>query len=127
MEKKKIRGSIINLGSIYGIQANDFTIYEGTNMGASMEYAAIKGGIINGTRYLASFFGKYGIRVNTICPGGIFDYQNKIFVKNYNHKVPLRRMGNPEDVATSALFLLSDASSYITGVTLMVDGGWTIV
>ena len=126
-KEKEIKGSIINLGSIYGIQGNDFTIYEKTDITSPAAYSAIKGGIINFTRYLASYFGRDGIRVNSVCPGGIFDSQNKIFVKNYEHKVPLKRMGKPEDVASTVLFLASDASSYITGATIMVDGGWTIV
>ncbi|MCK4965401.1 SDR family oxidoreductase [bacterium] len=131
MQKMKIRGSIINLGSIYGVQGNDFTVYDGTDIISPLAYSAIKGGIINFTRYLASYFGRNGIRVNNLCPGGIYDNQNKLFVKrfvkNYEHKVPLKRMGKPEDVASVALFLASDASSYITGATIMVDGGWTIV
>lgn len=120
-------GSLINIGSIYGVQGNDFTVYEGTDMTSPMAYSAIKGGIINVTRYLASYFGKHKVRANNVCPGGIFDNQNVKFVENYSKKTPLRRMGNPEDIAPAVLFLASDASSYITGETLMVDGGWTIV
>ena len=127
MKKLKVKGVIINFGSTYGVQANDFTVYDGTNMTSPMAYAAIKGGIINLTRYIASYFGEYGIRVNNICPGGIFDNQNKIFVRNYEKKVPLKRMGKPEDIASAVLFLVSDAAGYITGETLIVDGGWTIV
>jgi NAD(P)-dependent dehydrogenase (short-subunit alcohol dehydrogenase family) len=92
-----------------------------------MAYAAIKGGIVNVTRNLASYFGKSGIRLNTICPGGVFDGQNKKFVKNYEQKVPLKRMANVEEIASVVLFLASDAASYMTGATVMVDGGWTIV
>ncbi len=92
-----------------------------------MTYSAIKGGIINLTRYLASYFGKYNIRVNNICPGGIFDNQDKDFVKNYSKKTPLKRMGQPEEIAPAVLFLASEASSYVTGITLMVDGGWTAI
>lgn len=127
MRKLKIKGSIINISSIYGLQGSDFTIYDGTNMTSPMAYSAIKGGIINFTRYLASYFGKYGIRVNNICPGGIFNNQNKTFVKNYEYKVPLKRMGEPEEIASVVLFLASEASSYITGASIVVDGGWTIV
>ena len=127
MKKLNIKGTIINFGSIYGVQGSDFTVYEKTKMSSPMAYSAIKGGIINFTRYLASYFGKYGIRVNNICPGGIFDNQNKIFVKNYKKKVPLKKMGKPEDIASVVLFLASDAASYINGATIMVDGGWTIV
>lgn len=127
MKVKKIKGSIINCGSIYGVQANDFSVYEGTSMTGPYAYAGIKGGVINATRYIASYFGKYGIRANTVCPGGIFDQQNPKFVKNYNKKVPLQRMGTADEIASAILFLASDASSYITGTAFMVDGGWTIV
>jgi NAD(P)-dependent dehydrogenase (short-subunit alcohol dehydrogenase family) len=127
MKDGKIAGSIINFGSTYGVVGNDFTVYDGTSMTSPMGYAAIKGGIINLTRYLASYFGKYNIRVNNVCPGGIFDNQNPTFVNNYNHKVPLGRMGTPSDIASGVLFLASDAASYVTGATLMVDGGWTAI
>lgn len=127
MKKNKIKGSIINLGSIYGVVGNDFSVYEGTSLTSPMAYSAIKGGVIGFTRYLASYFGAYHIRVNCLCPGGVFDNQNKRFVKNYNKKVPLKRMGTPQDMASSVLFLASDASSYITGTAFMVDGGWTII
>lgn len=125
--KKQQKGSLINFGSIYGVVGNNFTIYEGTQINPPMAYTAIKGGIINLDRYLASYFGKDNVRVNTVCPGGIFDNQNQAFVKKYCENTPLKRMGKPEDVASAVLFLASDASSYITGVTLMVDGGWTAI
>lgn len=125
--KEQRSGSLINFSSIYGVVGNDFTVYEGTQMSSAMAYSAVKGGIINLGRYLASYFGEYNVRVNTICPGGIFDNQNEIFVKNYSKKTPLKRMGNKEEVASAVLFLASDAASYITGVSLMVDGGWTAV
>lgn len=127
MKKKKTPGSIINSGSIYGVQANDFTVYEGTGMSSPYAYSAIKAGVINLTRYLASYFGADRIRANCICPGGVFNKQNKRFVKNYEHKVPLKRLGTPQEIASSVLFLASDASAYITGTALMVDGGWSAV
>ncbi|MDE2223583.1 MAG: SDR family oxidoreductase [Candidatus Omnitrophica bacterium] len=127
MQKAKVKGSIINFGSIYGVVANDLSVYEGTPMSGELTYCAIKGGVVNLTRYLASYFGKDGIRANCICPGGIFDRQNPRFVKNYERKTPLKRMGIPQDVANAAVFLAGDASSYITGEALMVDGGWTAV
>jgi NAD(P)-dependent dehydrogenase (short-subunit alcohol dehydrogenase family) len=128
MKKNKTAGTIIHFGSIYGVQANDFTVYDGTSMSSPMAYSAIKGGIINATRYLAAYFGPHGIRVNALCPGGVRSAgQPKRFVKNYEHKVPLKRMGTPGEIASATVFLASEASSYVTGATLMVDGGWTIV
>lgn len=120
-------GSIINMGSTYGVVGNDFTVYEGTNMTGPMAYAAIKGGIVTLGRYLASYFGKYNVRINTICPGGVFDHQDPVFVKNYDAKTPLKRMGRPDEIASAVLFLASEAASYITGATIMVDGGWTAI
>lgn len=125
--KKQRGGSLINFGSIYGVVGNNFTIYEGTKINPPMAYSAIKGGIINLSRYLASYFGKYNVRVNTICPGGIFDNQDKVFVKKYSDNTPLKRMGKPEEIASAVLFLASDAGSYVTGTALMVDGGWTAI
>lgn len=120
-------GSIVNIASIYGVVGNDFSVYEGTSMTSAAAYSAIKGGIINFTRFLASYYGKRGIRVNTVSPGGIFDHQNPIFVANYNKKVPMGRMGNPDDIAPSVAFLLSEKSKYITGHNLIVDGGWCAI
>lgn len=125
--KKQKRGSLVNISSIYGVVGNDFTLYEGTKLTSPMAYSAIKGGIVNLDRYLASYFGRFNIRVNTVCPGGVFDNQNKLFVKKYSERVLLKRMCKPSDVASAVLFLASDASSYITGITLMVDGGWTAI
>ena len=128
MVKSGNKGSIIQLGSIYGLLGQDLNIYEGTEMKENMSYSIIKGGIINLTRQMASFYGKHGIRVNTICPGGISDStQNSRFVEQYQKKVPLGRLGDASEIASTALFLASNAASYITGSTLVVDGGWTIV
>ena len=126
MTKQK-SGSIINIASIYGVNGPDFTVYEGTSMTMPAGYAAIKGGLVNLTRYMASYFGPHQVRVNSVSPGGIFDNQNSIFVKNYEKKVPLQRMGVPEDIAPSISFLLSDDSKYITGQNLIIDGGWTAI
>ncbi len=120
-------GSIVNMASVYGIVGPDFSVYQNTNMTMPAAYSAIKGGIINFSRYLASYLGPYGIRVNTISPGGIYDNQPSIFVENYNDKVPLKRMGLPEDISPSVVFLLSDDSAYITGQNLAIDGGWTAI
>lgn len=125
--KKQGSGSIVNIASIYGVVGNDFTIYEGTNLKTAAPYSAIKGGLINFTRYLASWVGHQGIRANCVSPGGIFDHQHETFVKNYEHKVPMKRMGTPEDIAPPVSFLLSDGAQYITGQNLIVDGGWTCI
>lgn len=120
-------GSIVNIASVYGVVGPDFTVYDGTSMTMPAAYAAIKGAIINFSRYLAAYLGPRNIRVNTISPGGIFDQQNPIFVENYNKKVPMRRMGLPDDISPSVAFLLSEDSKYITGQNLIVDGGWTAI
>lgn len=125
--KEQGSGSIVNFGSIYGMVGNDFTIYEGYGGTSPLAYNAIKGGIINFTRSLASYFGKYGIRVNCVSPGGVFDNQRTEFVEAYNHKSPLKRMARPEEMAPGVAFLLSDESSFITGHNLMIDGGWTAI
>jgi len=124
---KQQSGSIVNIGSIYGIVGNDFTLYEDYGGTSPAAYSAIKGGIINFTRYLASYYGRKGIRINCVSPGGIFDNQNPSFVKKYEAKVPMGRMGTPEDIAPAVSFLLSDEARYITGHNLIVDGGWTII
>lgn len=125
--KEQQNGSIVNIASIYGVVGNDFTIYEGTNLKTAAPYSAIKGGLINFSRYLASRLGPFNIRVNCVSPGGIFDHQPEIFVKNYEHKVPMKRMGTPDDIAPPVTFLLSDGAKYITGQNLLVDGGWTCI
>ena len=129
LEHMKIQksGSVINITSIYGVVGADFTVYEGMGGTSPAAYSAIKGGLINFTRYLASYFGKYNVRANCVSPGGIFDNQNPVFVKNYEKKVPMKRMGTPEDIAPSVTFLLSEDSKYITGQNLIVDGGWTSI
>ena len=134
MAKKKIKGSIIMTSSIYGIKAQDLTIYEGTNLEENMTYAVIKAGIIQLVKQMASYYGRHNIRVNAICPGGLEGNiagkkvpQDKLFKRRYIKKTPLNRMADPEDIANASLFLLSDASSYITGTTLLIDGGWSCI
>lgn len=124
---RKSTGSIVNIGSIYGVVGNDLSIYENTNINPVAPYAAIKGGIVNLTRYLAAFYGCEGIRVNVVSPGGIFNNEHPNFVENYEKKVPLKRMGRPDDIAPTVSFLLSKESAYITGQNIMVDGGWTCI
>lgn len=119
-------GSIVNLGSIYGTCAPDFSVYEGLDMTSPVEYAAIKGGIINFTRYLASYLGRDGVRANVVSPGGVFDDQPEPFVERYEARTLLGRMAEPADIAGAVAYLTSDAAAYVTGQNLVVDGGWTV-
>ena len=126
MIKKNKGGSIIQTGSIYGVVGQDVEIYKNTTLNENVSYSLIKGGIVNLTRLMASYYGKHKIRVNCLCPGGVEDKNmNSLFKKRYINKVPLKRFCKPEEIASCVLFLGSDASSYITGATVMVDGGWT--
>jgi NAD(P)-dependent dehydrogenase (short-subunit alcohol dehydrogenase family) len=129
LEKMKAQGhgALVNMASIYGSVGPDFTVYEGTAMTMPAAYAAIKGGIANMTRYLASYYGLYNVRVNCVSPGGVFDHQPESFVKRYCEKVPMRRMATPEDIVGGVAFLLSDSAGYITGHDLKIDGGWCAI
>ncbi len=118
-------GSIVNISSIYGIVGPDFDVYKGTEMIMPAAYSAIKGGVINFSRYLSTLYGPHGIRVNCVSPGGVFNNQNPVFVDQYSQITPLKRMGLSREIAPSVGFLLSDEASYITGHNLVVDGGWT--
>lgn len=125
--KKQKSGSLVHIASIYGIVGNDFSVYENTELTSPAAYSAIKGGLINFSRYLASYFGKYNLRSNCVSPGGVFNNQNKTFVGQYSQKVPLKRMANPNDISPTVSFLLSSESNYITGQNIAVDGGWTAI
>ena len=124
---KQKYGTIINMASIYGFAAPRFEVYGDTKMTMPVEYAAIKGGIITLTKYLASYLGKYNIRVNAVSPGGVYDNQPENFVDAYSKKVVLgNRMANVDDLTDVIIFLLSDGSKYITGQNMIVDGGWNL-
>ena len=121
-------GSIINIASIYGMVGPDFTIYEGTNLSNPVNYAFAKGGMINLTRYLASFLAPFGVRVNCLSPGGFRNQDTPSeFVPKYARHTPLGRMAEADDIKGPIVFLASEASRYITGQNLAVDGGWTAI
>lgn len=122
------RGSVINIGSIYGLVGYDDWLYEGTGLlktgGAAYYYN--KGGMTNLTRFFAGFYGPSGVRFNCIHPGGYeTESQPAAFKKNYSDKTFLKRLANDDDMKGILVFLASDASSYITGTNIPVDGGLT--
>ena len=126
--KEERNGSIVNIASIYGIVGNDFSVYKNTDgMTSPAAYSAIKGGIVNLTRYLSSYLGEYNIRVNCVSPGGVFNNQHPNFVKQYSKRVPLKRLASPDEISPAVTFLLSEGARYITGHNLVVDGGWTAI
>ncbi len=125
------RGAIVNTLSIYGIVAPDQRIYEGSEyLGKAINtpaiYSASKAGLWGLTKYLASYWGPRGLRVNAVTPGGVFSGQNETFVQRYAERVPMNRMAQPLDIVNAMNFLASDASAYVNGHNLVVDGGWTV-
>jgi NAD(P)-dependent dehydrogenase (short-subunit alcohol dehydrogenase family) len=122
------RGSIVNIGSMMGMVGMNPWLYEGTAMRASPDYFFHKGGMLNLTRYLASHYGTSGVRVNTVSPGGIYNPdkpQAPEFLARYGKMTMLGRMAEAREIGGAVVFLLADASSYITGINLTVDGGYT--
>lgn len=121
------RGVIVNIASIYGFMAPRFELYENASFTSPVEYSAIKGGLLSLTKYLASYLGKHDIRVNAISPGGVHNNQPESFVSQYSKKTIVGHgMAEPDDLTGALVFLLSDASKYITGQNIVVDGGWSI-
>jgi NAD(P)-dependent dehydrogenase (short-subunit alcohol dehydrogenase family) len=117
-------GNVVNIGSIYGALGPDWGLYEGTAMSNPAAYAASKGGLIQLTRWLATTMAP-SVRVNAVSPGGIARGQPQSFVRRYEARTPLGRMGTEADMVGAILFLASDWAAYMTGQHLMVDGGWS--
>ncbi len=121
-------GSIVQTASIYGIMAPDQRIYEGSEyMGHPMSspavYSASKAGVVGLTKYLAAYWGEAGVRVNTLTPGGVASGQSEEFMRRYSARVPMGRMAEGDEMVGALVFLASDASSYVTGHNIVVDGG----
>jgi len=132
MKINKIKGCVILTSSIYGVVAQDINVYKKTKITNNIAYTLIKSAINNFVKNAAVNFGAHGIRVNSVCPGGVYslkdkNFKNKKFTKNYLSKVPLKRFATSNDLANAYFFLSSDKSSYITGINLLVDGGYTLI
>ncbi len=122
------RGSIINICSIQGMVGPDRWLYEQVPWdGFVPDYFFHKGGMLNFTRYMAASLGPKGVRVNAISPGGLFNNQDPAFVRRYEQRTLLGRMANDTDLKGAVVFLASDASAYVTGINLVVDGGYTTI
>lgn len=124
---KRNSGSIINISSTYGVVGPDHRIYEDMPFNSLPSYAASKAGVHGLTRWLATYYGKKGIRVNTVVPGGVENNHDPIFIKRYSERTPLGRMAQPKDIIGMILYLSSDLSSYATGQQFFIDGGWTAI
>jgi NAD(P)-dependent dehydrogenase (short-subunit alcohol dehydrogenase family) len=118
-------GRIVNLASTYGVVSPDPRIYGDSGVNSPVSYAASKAGVIHLTRYLAVHWRERNIRANCLVPGGVFDQQGDEFVANYCQRTPLGRMATADDYQGAVLFMVSDASRYMTGSVVTVDGGWT--
>ncbi|RPJ96830.1 SDR family oxidoreductase [Rummeliibacillus sp. TYF005] len=128
MKKQAKGGSIIQTSSIYGVLGPDNRIYEGSyyldrQINTPAIYSASKAGVVGLTKYLATYWAKDGIRVNAITPGGVESGQNETFKRNYGNRIPLGRMAKADEMVGALIYLASDASSYVTGHNIRIDGG----
>ena len=124
------RGSIVNVGSVYGLLSPDHGIYDfrrdaGEEFFKPVAYAVSKSALLNLTRYLATYWGRSGVRVNTLTPHGIENGQPAPFVEAFASRSPLGRLMDVSEAVGAVVFLAADASSYVTGANIVVDGGWS--
>ena len=119
------KGVVVNISSIYGVVSPNHSIYGDSGLNSPLVYGVTKAAVIQMTRYLATYWAP-AIRVNCITPGGLYNHQDRNFIKNYEEHTPLGRMAGPDDLKGAAVYLASDASAWMTGHNLVVDGGWTI-
>lgn len=120
------KGSIINIPSTYSVVAPNQNLYKGTSLGCPAEYSASKGGIDALSRYLASYWASKNVRVNMITPHGVWNNHEEQFEQNFARFSPMERLSYNHEVAPALVYLLSDASSYVTGDNMKVEGGWTV-
>jgi NAD(P)-dependent dehydrogenase (short-subunit alcohol dehydrogenase family) len=122
-------GSIINVGSLYAAVSPDARMYDHIDMDPPFlkppVYGASKAGLVNLSRYFATHWAGRGVRVNTLSPGGVVGGQDELFIRKFSARVPLGRLATPDELMGPLIFLASEASSYITGIELRVDGGYT--
>lgn len=119
------KGSIINFASTYGVVSSNPALYEDNSLGNPIAYSASKGGVIMLTKYLGTYWARRGVRVNCLTPHGVWNNHEPAFVERFSKMSPMGRLMQVEEVIGAALFLASDASSYVTGSNLLVEGGWT--
>jgi NAD(P)-dependent dehydrogenase (short-subunit alcohol dehydrogenase family) len=119
-------GSVVNLPSTYSVVAPNQNLYKGTSLGCPAAYSASKGGVDALSRYLASYWAEKGVRVNMITPHGVWNHHENQFEENFARFSPMRRLSCNHEVAPALIYLLSDASSYVTGSNMLVEGGWTV-
>jgi len=122
---KQKKGSIINISSMYGMVAADQKIYGNSGLNSTAAYAVTKSAMFNFTRYLASYWRNTGVRINTLTLGGVENKQDPKFIRKYSEKTMIGRMAKKTEYSGAVLFLASDASSYMTGTNMIIDGGWT--
>jgi NAD(P)-dependent dehydrogenase (short-subunit alcohol dehydrogenase family) len=118
-------GSIINFASTYGVVSSNPALYTGNSLGNPLAYTASKGGVVMLTKYLGAYWAARGVRVNAVTPHGVWNHHEEAFVARFSAMSPMKRLSRADEVMGAVLYLASDASSYVTGSNLLVEGGWT--